>query len=114
MKIVGLRDEEFVQVDREVAAFVLRLSAAVVAMFAATVRIRIAKADADIPGQAERDGKHGHGLDDRASRFLQCTQDAHRGKVYHNTFCEVKPPGPARDRRKKNVVFRSIDGGKLC
>jgi hypothetical protein len=85
-------------------ALVPGVAAAIVAMLSAIVRIRVAKANAYVPRKAKSDRNDRHGPYDRISRFLQCTQNAHCWKVYHNPFPEVKSSAVSHDygRRIKN------------
>ena len=79
---VGLRNKELVYLDREMLARILGFRfGAVMAVFAASVGVRVAEADACRAIQAKCDRKERHGANRRVSDFPKCTQYAHFRKV---------------------------------
>ena len=66
---------------------------AVMAVFAASVGVRVAEAYAGRAVQAKCDRKERHGANRRVSDFPECTQYAHCERVYHNPLSTVKQSG---------------------
>lgn len=83
-----MRNHEVIDIDGEVAALVLGMFVTVVAMLAAVVGIRIAKAYLNGSAHAERDIENDRGANHRSPQSSQCTQYSHGVEIYHNPFAK--------------------------
>ena len=78
---------------------VFGMPVAFMAMLAAIVGIRIAKAYLRRPAQAQRHIEDGHGANRRLSEFSQCTHHCHGAKIYQIPSRRVKQPDRQRPGR---------------